>query len=173
VTTLRRLGLDRLWWIITPGNPLKDAGELASMAERAARARAVAAHPRIDITCFEGAIGARYTVDTLAFLKRRYPGVRFVWIMGADNLGGFHRWRGWRTIARLMPIAVIDRPGHTLTAMRSRAAAALAAYRMDEGEGARLADRKAPAWLFLHGPRSPLSSSAIRRRSRTSAAPDR
>ncbi len=172
VMALRRLGLDRLWWIITPGNPLKNPGELAAMPERAARAKAVAAHPRIDITCFEAAIRARYTVDTLAFLKRRYPGVRFVWVMGADNLGGFHRWRGWRTIGRLMPIAVVDRPGHTLTAVRSRAATALAAYRVGEEAASRLLDREPPAWLFIHGPRSPLSSSALRR-ARTSPAPNR
>lgn len=165
---LKRLGLDRIWWVVTPGNPLKDHGELASTAERTAEAREVAAHPRIDVTTFEQDIGARYTVDTLAYLKRRYPGVTFVWIMGADNLASFHRWRGWRSIARMMPIAVIDRPGWTLKAVHSRAATTLSSRRIAEGEASALAGLEPPAWVFLHGPRSHLSSTDIRRMRRTS-----
>jgi nicotinate-nucleotide adenylyltransferase len=165
---LKHLGLDRVWWIVTPGNPLKDHGELAATADRVAEAQRIAAHPRIDVTSFEEGIGARYTVDTLAFLRRRHPGVRFVWIMGADNLGSFHRWRGWRTIASLMPIVVIDRPGWTLKATHSRAASVLASYRIGEEAGTALPGLPPPAWLFLHGPRSSLSSSELRRRMRTS-----
>ncbi|WP_406600759.1 nicotinate-nucleotide adenylyltransferase [Microvirga rosea] len=165
---LKRLGLDRIWWIVTPGNPLKDPGELASTAQRAQEARAVAAHPRIDVTVFEEAIRARYTIDTLAYLKRRYPGVRFVWIMGADNLADFHRWRGWRRIAAMMPMAIIDRPRWTLRAMSSRAALSLSHARVPEREARALADRPPPAWIFLHGPRSPLSSTELRRLRRTS-----
>jgi nicotinate-nucleotide adenylyltransferase len=168
ILALNRLGLDRVWWIVTPGNPLKDHGELAPLAERLVQARRVAAHPRIDVTAFEEGIGARYTVDTLAFLKRRFPRVKFVWIMGADNLGGFHRWRGWRTIAGLMPIAIVDRPGWTLRATRSKAATALSGARVREAEGAVLAGSEPPAWVYLHGPRSSLSSSELRRRERTS-----
>lgn len=160
---LKRLRLDRIWWMVTPGNPLKDTSELADTQERVARAREVAAHPRIDVTCFEEAIGARYTVDTLRFITRRFPHVDFVWIMGADSLSSFHRWRGWRAIADLVPMAVVDRPGHTLKAVRSRAATALAPYRVGEEDGPSLAGLKTPAWLFLHGPRSSLSSSALRR----------
>nr|WP_267875973.1 nicotinate-nucleotide adenylyltransferase [Microvirga alba] len=165
---LKRLGLDRIWWVITPGNPLKDPGELAATATRVAEAKRIASHPCIDVTTFEEAIGARYTVDTLSYLKRRYPGVRFVWIMGADNLASFHRWRGWRHIARLMPMAVIDRPGWTLKATRSRSATALASSRLNEGEARALAGLKPPAWVFLHGPRSHLSSTELRRARRTS-----
>jgi nicotinate-nucleotide adenylyltransferase len=165
---LKHLRLDRIWWIVTPGNPLKDHGELASTGERVAQARRIASHPRIDVTAFEEGIGARYTIDTLAFLKRRFPAVRFVWIMGADNLAGFHRWRGWRAIADAMPIAVIDRPGWTLKATRSRAASVLAAYRVGEAAGPALPGMDPPVWLFLHGPRSFLSSSELRRRQRTS-----
>jgi nicotinate-nucleotide adenylyltransferase len=165
---LKRLGLDRIWWIVTPGNPLKDPGELADTSSRAAEARRLAGHPRIDVTTFEEEIGARYTVDTLAYLKRRYPGVQFVWIMGADNLAGFHRWRGWRSIAAMMPIAVVDRPGWTLKAMRSRSAAALSSERIGEGEALALAGAEPPAWVFLHGPRSHLSSTALREMRRTS-----
>ena len=159
---IKRLGLDRVWWIVTPGNPLKDPGELAATSLRVAEARRLAAHPRIDVTTFEADIGARYTVDTLAYLKRRYPGVRFVWIMGADSLANFHRWRGWPLIASLVPCAIIDRPGWTLRATASPAAAALARYRLRESEAPLLADRRAPAWVFLHGPRSSLSSTALR-----------
>jgi nicotinate-nucleotide adenylyltransferase len=170
---LKRLGLDRIWWIVTPGNPLKDLDELASTAQRVAEARDLASDPRIDVTTFEADIGARYTVDTLAYLKRRYPNVRFVWIMGADNLADFHRWRGWRTIARMMPIAVIDRPGWTLKATRSRAAAALSSGRLGETEALALPGIEPPAWVFLHGPRSYLSSTALRRMRRTSPSEGR
>lgn len=160
---LRRLRLDRLWWIVTPGNPLKDRAGLPPAPHRIAAARALASHPRIRVTGFEAELGVRFTVDTLAYLTRRCPGVRFVWIMGADNLSGFHRWKGWRTIARLMPIAVVDRPGWTVRATRSRAATMLAPDRWAEADAAGLADASPPAWVFLHGPRSPLSSSQLRR----------
>jgi nicotinate-nucleotide adenylyltransferase len=165
---LRRLRLERIWWIVTPGNPLKDPGELAPMAQRVAQARQCAGHPRIDVTAFEEDIRARYSVDTLAYLERRFPEVRFVWIMGADSLAGFHRWRGWRRIARMMPMAVVDRPGWTLKAVHSPGARALAAWRIGEDRASALADLQAPAWVFLHGPRSSLSSTAIRRMRRTS-----
>lgn len=165
---LKRLGLDRIWWIVTPGNPLKDTGELASTEMRVAQAKEIADDPRIEVTAFEGDIGARYTIDTLAYLKRRCPGVHFVWVMGADNLAGFHRWRGWRRIARLMPMAVIDRPGWTLKAMNAPSAVALARWRIDEGRAPALAGLKPPAWVFLHGPRSHLSSTLLRQRARTS-----
>jgi nicotinate-nucleotide adenylyltransferase len=170
---LKRLRLDRIWWLVTPGNPLKDHGELADTAERVAQAQRVAAHPRIDVTSFEEIIDARYTVDTLLFLARRCPGVDFVWIMGADNLASFHRWRGWRTIAALMPIAVVDRPGFTLKATRSRAAISLAPYRVPAAAAADLAAMAPPVWVFLYGPRSSLSSTQLRRGERTSRAKGR
>jgi nicotinate-nucleotide adenylyltransferase len=161
---LKRLRLDAIWWIVTPGNPLKNTSELSPLDERLRRAEATARHPRISVTGFEAEIGARYTVDTLSWLKRRNPANRFVWIMGADNLDGFHRWRGWRRIADLMPIAVVDRPGSTLRAARSRAAHALGPFRIDETDAPLLADLPPPAWVFLHGPRSSLSSTSLRRR---------
>ena len=147
-------GSTDVWWIVTPGNPLKDADELAPTGERVAAARRLANDPRIAVTAFEEEIGARYTVDTLAFLRRRFPRARFVWIMGADNLAGFHRWRGWRAIARMMPIAVIDRPGYTLRAIRSPAALWLGRFRIDEAMAPALAG---PATAGLGLPaRSPL-----------------
>ena len=162
LTALQRLGLDAVWWVVTPGNPLKENSGLPPLAERISAAQALARHPRIFVTGFEAAIGTRYTHDTLAWLVRRCPGVRFVWIMGADNLAGFHRWQRWREIAALAPIAVIDRPGSTLRAANSRAGRWLAPWRVDETDGLMLARKKAPAFIFLHGPRSILSSTLLR-----------
>lgn len=160
---LTRLKLDRVWWIVTPGNPLKENAGLPPLAQRMAAARKLADHPRIDITGFEAEIGTRYTYDTIAYLTRRCQGVDFVWMMGADNLAQFHRWQRWRDIAALTPVAVIDRPGSTLKAAHSRAGQYLSRYRLREGDGARLAGAPTPAFLFLHGPRSGLSSTALRR----------
>lgn len=159
---LRRLRLDRIWWIVTPGNPLKDTRHLAATAERLAAARAIARHPGMAVSDLETRIGTVFTVDTLRYLVRRCPGIRFVWIMGADSLAGLHRWKGWREIAALMPIAVIDRPGHTLSAPNARAARRFAASRISETAAVQLADRVPPAWIYLHGPRSDLSSTRIR-----------
>jgi nicotinate-nucleotide adenylyltransferase len=172
--TMKRLRLDRVWWIATPGNPLKELAGLAPLPERMAAARALARDRRIEVTGFEAEIGARYTLDTLEYLKARAAAARFVWIMGADNLAQFSRWRGWRRIAELMPIAVIDRPGWTLKATRSKAAQALARFRIDENDAPVLVDLAPPAWVFLHGPRSSLSSTVLReQRRRTFAGSER
>ena len=160
---LTRLGLDRVWWLVTPGNPLKSPAELAALQERVEAARRLIAGPRVAITDIEAQIGARYTYDTLAWLARRARGARFVWLMGADNLRQFHLWRHWRAIADLTPIAVVDRPGSTLRAMSSPAAIALAPWRTPERDALRLADRRPPALVFLHGPRSELSSTLLRK----------
>ena len=114
------------------------------------------------MTGIEAAIGTRYTVDTIAALRRRFPNVHFVWLMGADNLAQFHRWRSWRTIAREIPIAVIDRPADSFRALASPAALTLANYRHDETSAALLATRNAPAWTFLHGMKIPISSTQLR-----------
>ena len=159
---MKRLKLDRVWWLVTPGNPLKDTRNLRPLERRLAEARALARHPRIDVTGLEAVINTRYTYDTLDYLVRRCPGVRFVWVMGADNLRSFYRWQNWRGIARLMPFAVIDRMGSSLYATGGRAALALSRYRLPERFAPVLADRKAPAWLYLHGLKSPLSSTALR-----------
>jgi nicotinate-nucleotide adenylyltransferase len=160
---MKRLDLDRVWWLVTPGNPLKDTSGLRPLAERMADARRLAGrHPRIDISGLEAVINTRYTYDTLEFLVRRCPGVRFVWVMGADNLRSFYRWQHWRDIANLMPMAVVDRMGSSLYATGGRAAQALARYRIPEQFASTLADRKPPAWTYLHGFKSPLSSTALR-----------
>lgn len=159
---LKRLKLDAVWWLVSPGNPLKDNAGLPPLAQRLAQARAVARHPRIRPTGLEAQLGTRFTVDTLAAIRRRWPAIRFVWLMGADNLAQLHRWKRWRRLARLVPIAVIDRPGETHRAARSRAALALAGARLPEDRAGALASTRPPAWLFLHDRRSPLSSTLLR-----------
>jgi nicotinate-nucleotide adenylyltransferase len=159
---LARLGLDAIWWLVTPGNPLKDNDGLPTLQERIAAARRLADHPRIVVTGVEAAIGTRYTYDTVSFLAARCHGVRFVWIMGADNLAGFHRWQHWRDIAELVPIAVIDRPGSTLKAVNGRAGAWLAPHRIDETDASLLPLARPPAFTFIHARRSDLSSTELR-----------
>lgn len=159
---LRILELDQLWWMVTPGNPLKDGRELLSLAERIEQSEKIVPKPRIRVTAFEAAFDVRYTADTLELVRSRNPGVDFVWIMGADNLTQFHQWQRWREIAMAMPIAVIDRPGSTLALTSSVFAKTFADARVDERNAASLARRPAPAWTFIHGPRSSLSSTAIR-----------
>jgi nicotinate-nucleotide adenylyltransferase len=159
---LRRLRLDQLWWIVTPGNPLKDTRHLAPLAERLERCEELIHDPRVKITAFEAAYNIRYTADALAMIKARNPGVHFVWIMGADNLADFHLWQRWQKIALTFPIAVIDRPGSTLAFLSSRMAKTFGYARIDEDDAPILARSRAPAWTFIHGPRSLLSSTAIR-----------
>jgi nicotinate-nucleotide adenylyltransferase len=170
---LRRLRLDQLWWMVTPGNPLKDQSELGSLTSRIADSEAITPDPRVKVTAFEAAYGVNYTAQTLRLIKARNPGVRFVWVMGADNLANFHRWQDWQDIARTFPIAVIDRPGATLAYLSAKMAKTFSDARVDEDDASVLAFRPAPAWTFIHGPRSPLSSSHIRsERRRADGAPD-
>lgn len=163
---LQRLGLDQLWWMVTPGNPLKSRRELAPLAERIALSEAIVPGPRVRVTAFEAAFGQSYTAQTLDRIKARNPAIRFVWIMGADNLRDFHRWQRWQHIACTFPIAVIDRPGATLAYLSSKMAKTFDYARVDEDHARALAFRKAPAWTFIHGPRSSLSSTALRKATR-------
>ena len=160
---LRTLGLDQLWWMVTPGNPLKSKRALAPLAERIALSEATFPHPKIRVTAFEQSLGSSYTAQVLAHIKARNPAVNFVWIMGADNLANFHRWQNWQKIAMTFPIAVIDRPGSTLAFLSSQMARTFDFARIDEHDAGRLARMPAPAWTFIHGPRSPLSSTQIRK----------
>jgi nicotinate-nucleotide adenylyltransferase len=159
---MKRLRLDRVWWLVTPGNPLKDTRWLAPLADRMAKARALANHPRIVISDLEAKIGTRYTYETLFYLLERCPGVHFVWIMGADNLRSFNRWQRWREIASMVPMAVVDRLGPSLYASASAAGHALARYRIPESAAWSLPLRRPPVWAFIHGLKSPLSSTALR-----------
>ncbi|MBL3567148.1 nicotinate-nucleotide adenylyltransferase [Rhodovulum sulfidophilum] len=162
-TALKRFGLDRVWWLVSPGNPLKAEGP-APMARRLAAAEAVMQHPRVAITDLEARIGTRYTAETLARLMRLYPGVRFVWLMGADNLISFHRWERWRWILDNVPVGVLARPGQGVAARRARAALTHERYRLDPTDAALLADSQPPAWCYLNMPMVDLSSSEIRAR---------
>ena len=159
---MKRLDLDRVWWLVTPGNPLKDTRGLASLEQRVVAARALARHPRIEVLGLEAQISTRYTYETIAYLRTHCAGVRFVWIMGADNLRSFHRWQKWRGIAAMVPIAVVDRLGPSLYASASAAGQAMARARIPERLAKSLLDRPPPAWVYLHGLKSPLSSTALR-----------
>ena len=162
LTALKRLGLDQVWWLVTPGNPLKDTSKLPALAERVAAADTVARHPRIKVTGFDGGSGSGYTIDLLKALKQRFPSVCFVWLMGADNLAQFHRWKAWPEIFATMPIAVLDRPGFRLKARAAPAAQRFAPYYVDESDAAGLARLDPPAWTILSHRLSGLSSTALR-----------
>ncbi len=170
-TARRRLGLDAVWWVVTPGNPLKSPNELAPLAQRMAQCRQLVANPNVKISAFEVDLPSAYTAATLSFLKLRYPTVRFVWLMGADNLASFHLWQDWREIARLMPIAVVDRPGWRLPSVASRAARFMQGGFVPELRAKNLAMMEAPAWTFITGPLSPLSSTEIRNRRKSVISP--
>ena len=167
-TALRRLGLDRVVWLVSPQNPLKDARDSAPLAERMASARAAAASaaagPAMVVSDIESRIGTRWTVDTLRALIARHPGVRFVWLMGSDNLASFHRWRGWTDIMRVVPVAVIARPGSELDSRTAPAAARFAAARVPASKARLLPYLEAPAWTWLNAPLNPRSSTALRAR---------
>jgi len=159
---LKRLKLDSVWWLVTPGNPLKNTSGLVPLQQRIAAASGLTHHPRIIVTGLEAVIKTRYTFNTIKWLIARCPRVRFVWIMGADNLRSFHRWQKWRGIAKLVPFVVVDRLGPSLYAAASPAGQAFARARIAEPEAASLPYRKPPAWTFLHGLKSALSSTALR-----------
>jgi len=162
LTALNRLRLDQLWWMVTPGNPLKSANGLPALEERMAASRAYARSPAIKITGFEAELGSPYTYATIRFVTRHLPRVHFVWVMGADNLATFHHWQRWRDIAGLVPIAVVDRPGWHLKALASPAARFLARARLPEDCAVLLPRRRPPAWVFLTTRLSEASSTAMR-----------
>lgn len=158
---LKRMGLDRVWWLVSPGNPLKARGP-ADLPVRLAACRRLMRHPRVEVTDVEARLGTRWTAGTLAGLRAAYPTVRFTWLMGSDNLAGFHRWDRWQDIAATVPIGVLARPGRQLSAGLSPAARRLARFRLPQGAARALPMRPAPAWAVLTGPMSPLSSTDLR-----------
>lgn len=162
-TARHRIGLDRVWWLATPGNPLKATGPQHSLEARIAMAEKLTAGRPITVTGIEAEIGSRYTADTIAWLRAHLRGVFLVWIMGADNMVGFHRWQKWRTIAETVPIAVVDRPGSTLAALSAPAARQLRRAQLVERKAPLLPKMRPPAWVFLHGPRISLSSTELRK----------
>lgn len=159
---LHALGLDEVWWLVSPGNVLKPAAGMAPLPVRLASAQLQARNAPIRATAIERELGTRFTVDSLRAIRRRYPKRRFVWIMGADNLAQFHRWKHWRKIARMMPIAVIARPGYDAQALASPAMAWLRRWRQRPGQFVSGAMRSAPALTFLRFDPDPRSASAIR-----------
>ncbi len=158
---LKRMGLDRVWWLVSPGNPLKQRGP-APLADRMARARSVMRDPRVTVSDIEARLGTRYTAETLKALHRHYPGVRFVWLMGADNLVQFHRWERWEDILHMVPVGVLARPGWGVRARMSKAARIYGGDLVDRGEVLR--NKPAPAWCFVNLPMDGSSSTAIRAR---------
>lgn len=160
---LRRFGLDRVWWLVSPGNPLKTRGP-APLADRIARARQVMQHPRVTITGIEAALGTRYTAQTLAALHGRYPGVRFVWLMGADNLAQFHRWQDWQKIMNTVPVGVLARPGDRISARMSVAARVYRRWQLPGAASQLLGRVNAPCWCFVNIPMTDMSSTAVRAR---------
>lgn len=159
---LHRLGLDEVWWLVSPQNPLKPTKGMASLARRMASAQAVARHPRIRVSDIEQRLGTRFTVDTVRALKRRYPDVAFVWLIGADNLSQMPAWKSWQTLFRLVPVAVFARPTYSLKALAGQAARRFAANRLPERQARRLAQHQPPAWVFLRIRLHPASATAIR-----------
>ncbi|MFG5383683.1 nicotinate-nucleotide adenylyltransferase [Yoonia sp. R2-816] len=160
---LKRFGLDHVWWLVSPGNPLKADGP-APLVQRMQAARAMMRHPRVRVTDLEARLGTRYTAQTLAALRMRYPGVRFVWLMGADNLAQFHRWQDWRWIMETVPIGVLARPGDRISARVSKAARVYARAKLPKQAAHVLGRKAAPAWSFVNLPLSDQSSTAIRAR---------
>jgi len=160
---LQRLRADEVWWMVSPQNPLKTADDMAPFEARKASAERVARrHPRIRVTDIEVLLGTRYTSDTLSTLAAAAPRTRFIWVMGADNLVGFHRWAEWQQIFKSVVIAVFDRPTYSLRALSGPAARRFAKARLRQRSGWRLGRRRAPAWVFFHTPLNSLSATSIR-----------
>jgi nicotinate-nucleotide adenylyltransferase len=170
-SALKRLRLDRVWWLVSPRNPLKDPSEISDFAERLAAARALVRHPRILVSDLEKRLGTRTTAELLEAMEPILRRGRFVWIMGADSFAGLHRWNDWREIPARVPLAVLDRPGFAQAALTSPAARALARWRLDEAQAACLPLRGPPAWVFLRQRHRPESSTAIRRSRQTVSNP--
>ncbi|NDV48067.1 MULTISPECIES: nicotinate-nucleotide adenylyltransferase [unclassified Salipiger] len=169
---LKRFRLDRVLWLVSPGNPLKPKGP-APLEARIAAARDLMQHPRVRISGFEALAGTRHTARTLELLQKGHPGVRFVWLMGADNLAQLHRWEDWREIMRRVPVGVLARPGSRLAAQGSVAASVFRHARLPGSAAPLLPLSAPPSWCFVNLPMSDLSSTALRARAprRASAEP--
>jgi nicotinate-nucleotide adenylyltransferase len=162
LAAIEALGLDEVWWLVSPGNPLKPAAGMAPLAARVRSARIQARRAPIRVTAIERELGTRYTIDTLRALERRYPRRRFVWLMGSDNLAQLHLWKDWRNIAREMPIAVIARPGYDRKALASPAMAWLRRYRLPVSSLKNRKEWSAPALIELRFDPDPRSATALR-----------
>ena len=164
---LKYLALHQIWWLVSPQNPLKPGTGMALLADRVARARAVAIDHRIVVADLEVRLGTRYTVDTLTALRRRFPGNRFVWLIGADNLAQIPQWRNWQQIFHTVPVAVFDRPSYSKVALSGFAATRFARNRRQTREAQELAGMRPPAWIFFHSPLHSVSATALRAKGET------
>ncbi|MFL5297835.1 MAG: nicotinate-nucleotide adenylyltransferase [Phenylobacterium sp.] len=169
-TARRRLDLDKVIWLVSPQNPLKSRHETADLAQRLASARSYARGPGMVVSDLETRLGSAYTIDTVRALKARFPGVHFVWIMGADSLATFHRWRGWTQIMREVPVAVVSRPWIALKSRFSPAARRFARFRVPSSQAKLVPLTRPPAWVFLRGPLNFLSSTHLRERMKRSGS---
>lgn len=159
-TALKRLGLDYVWWLVSPQNPLKPTHETAPLDARIALAGRLVHGRRVVVSDAEQSLGTRYTVDTLKAIKRRFPGVHFVWLMGSDNLASFHRWKAWPAIAELMPVAVVMRPGSMLAPLQAKAMQRF--WRARRRKMRDFGRALPPAFVIVGGRRNPQSSTALR-----------
>lgn len=162
LNALSALGLDEVWWLVSPGNPLKPQAGMASLAARYASARQQSRRAPIRASAMEREFGTRFTVDTLRAIRNRWPRLEFVWLMGSDNLAQFHRWRDWRKIARMLPIAVIARPGYDGAAVASPAMVWFGRYRRPPARMRNPARWSAPALVILRFDPDPRSATALR-----------
>jgi len=160
----RHLRLDRIWWLVSPQNPLKPAVGMASLKDRMKKAQDVASHPHISVTDIETKLKTQYTSDTLLALKKKFPGGRFVWLMGADNLAQIDQWHNWQSIFMTVPVAIFARPTYSLRAENAKAVRRFSRSRVDRSNAKQLADMKPPAWAFLKTPLSSISATEIRSR---------
>lgn len=161
-TALTRLNLDEVWWLVSPQNPLKPKQGMAEMAQRIAAARELVRSSRIRVTGVESLLGTHFSAESIARLQTQLPGVRFVWLMGADNLLQIDRWQNWTQIFNRLPVAVFDRPPYSVRALSSKAARRFSASRLAERNASALANTAPPAWVFIHGRKNPLSATGIR-----------
>lgn len=164
---IERLGLDQVWWLVTPQNPLKPEKGMAPFADRLKNARAIARGRKLWVAGIEQELGTQYTADTVRALKARFPKYRFVWIMGADNLIDVSSWNDWTAIFDAVPVAVFARPAYSFKALVSAAARRFAPHRLNENRADQLVEKKPPAWVFLHIPLSVVSATRIRGKTRT------
>ena len=163
---LKQLGLDQVWWLVSPQNPLKSSDDMATLERRKQSAQKLALHPRLSVTCIESELGTRYTADTLRMLKRRFPGVRFVWLMGADNLRQIPHWKDWQTIFRVVPVAVFHRPGFAAGRGIGNAAIRFGKSLQNASKGkiiAHLSQKGLPAWTLLDNKLNYISATKIRK----------
>ncbi len=161
---LKRIGLDEIWWLVSPRNPLKKVDDLADYATRLAFAKQLVANHPIRVLDLEAREGLHYSIDTVRYLKRQFPRTQFVWLMGADNLAGFHRWRAWKAIAKLIPIAVLDRAPYALHALHGRFAQQFHTNRLSASAAHKLPAKSLPAWVYLSIPRHPMSATSLRKK---------